>query len=279
MEAQIGPSLFETSCFGHRCRRHAHLAVLWIGLGLAGCGTVTTPSVRTVPLAWRHTNAWSPEANDLRDQGLLPLKHQTPEMEELAQWARDHLHDGDIVFRLGRGSIIPLFDLSHHLSKISDSQYSHVGVIAFENNKAFIFDTDDPGVRKMPFEVWMLDIYKGRWEVLRPKPEVQKCIPQVLSYIRDKHERQVPFDFWLKLDDEKLYCTEMIEKAFAEAGAPLSEPVAIRDLPNYRLYLPLKPFVTHFTPLDLDEPVYAIGNDSFGMLSSSHLDVIEHSRN
>ena len=67
----------------------------------------------------------------------------------------------------------------------------------------------------------------GAFGVKRPKLEHRRLIPGALDFCRRKFEAQVPFDREFRLDDERLYCVELVEKAFRSQGLPLSEPVQI----------------------------------------------------
>ena len=84
----------------------------------------------------------------------------------------------------------------------------------------------------------------------------------------------MPFDPALRLDDARLYCTEMIEKAFRCAGLALTDPVPIRCEPNYRRYALLRPLAERFLGIRVDEPAFAPGNCYFGTFSSPYLETV-----
>ncbi len=125
----------------------------------------------------------------------------------------------------------------------------------------------------------MLDCV-GPLGVKRLKAEHRCRIPGVLGFCRKIFEQQVPFDYEFRMDDTKLYCLELTEKAFCSQGLALSEPVRIGDwdeLPNY----PLTVFASlRFTalaldqPITLDQPVYLPGNDRSGMWASPLLETV-----
>jgi hypothetical protein len=106
------------------------------------------------------------------------------------------------------------------------------------------------------------------------KEPYRGTIPQALTYCEEAWRRQPPFDNGLRLDDDRLYCSEMIEKAFRSAGLSLSEPIIIPCLPNFEHYKSLKPLVDRFTELSFEEPMFNLGNDNFGMYGSSYLDLV-----
>ena len=95
-------------------------------------------------------------------------------------------------------------------------------------------------------------------------------------------EAQVPFDRGFKLDDERLYCVELVEKAFRSAGLPLSEPVRIGDWKNLGqfplttvAFLAASAWVLD-APITLDQPVYVPGDDRQGLWGSLWLETVSH---
>jgi hypothetical protein len=259
-------------------------AALALGAGLValalgpGCALPVTPSAATVPRDWRGTNTWGPEANALRAEGALPPRFYTPRMAAWADFARAHLQEGDLLFRLGRSYRLTGIFTSRLLAKISDGSFSHNGLVHWEGDTAFVYDAEQEGIRKVPFEFWMLDVADDTLAVKRLRPEFRHAVPRALAYCEDAYQRQVPFDLALSLDDERLYCSEMIEKAFASAGLPLAAPVPIRCLPRYARYGPLRPLVEALTEIRVDIPVYALGNERYGTYGSPCLELVYRGR-
>src|SRR4051794_30067547 len=68
---------------------------------LAGCAVPYSASERPLPPEWRGGRAWGPEANALREQGFLQPRFYTAEMAQWAEWARNNLQSGDLIFRQG----------------------------------------------------------------------------------------------------------------------------------------------------------------------------------
>jgi hypothetical protein len=129
-------------------------------------------------------------------------------------------------------------------------------------------------LRKIPYEFWALDVAAGTFAVKRLRPEYRPCIPQALAYCEAQWLRQPPFDNNLHLDDEELYCSELVEKAYRSAGLVLSEPTKIRCLPHYRRFAFLTPFTDAFTEVRVDEPVFSIGNPCYGTFGSPCLELV-----
>ena len=162
-------------------------------------------------------------------------------MTRWGRWGREVLREGDIVFRLGDARTLRgMFPLSRFIARASGSRFSHTGIVAIEDGVPVVYDCSSDGVRRQPFEVWMLDCV-GAMGVKRLKPEHRRHIPGVLGYCREKFEQQVPFDFGFRPDDTAFYCLELTEKAFRSQGLALSEPVRIGDWEHLTSY-PLTAF-------------------------------------
>jgi hypothetical protein len=231
------------------------------------------------PAGWTG-NFWGPDAARARLAGQLPALPTNDLMARSARWGRSVLQDGDILFRLGDARIARgLFPLSLFISRASGSPFSHTGIVALEDGAPVVYDCTSAGVRRQPFEVWMLDSV-GAWGVKRLKPEHRRRIPGVLGYCRDKFAQQVPFDYSFHLDDTALYCLELTEKAFRLQGLALSQPVRIGDWERLTSY-PLTTFAILYgtglvleRPITLDQPVYLPGNERHGMWASPLLEMV-----
>jgi hypothetical protein len=237
------------------------------------------PSDWITPVGWTG-NPWGPEATRARLVGQLPPLPDKPELRHWGSWGRRILQDGDIVFRLGDSRMARgIFPLSWFIAKATRSPFSHTGVVAVEDGLPMVYDCSSVGVRRQPFEVWILDCV-GSWGVKRLKPEQRGRIPGVLSYCREKFEQQVPFDFAFRLDDSALYCLEMTEKAFRSQGLVLSEPVRIGDWRDLRRYPLTSLAILYCTrlvldqPITLDQPVYLPGSESEGIWASPALETV-----
>ena len=180
------------------------------------------------PATWKG-NYWGPDATRARLAGQLPPLPTNAVMTRWGPWGRQVLREGDIVFRLGDARIARgMFPLSRFIARSTGSRFSHTGIVAIEDGAPVVYDCSSEGVRRQPFEVWMLDCV-GAMGVKRLKPEHRRHIPGVIGYCRGKFEQQVPFDIGFRPDDTALYCLELTEKAFRSQGLALSEPVRIGD--------------------------------------------------
>jgi hypothetical protein len=201
-------------------------------------------------------------------------------MAQLRQWGRAVLQDGDIIFRLGDARIARgMFPLSLFIARATGSPFSHTGIVAIEDGAPVVYDCSSIGVRRQPFEVWMLDCV-GAWGVKRLKLHHRRSIPGVLAYCLAKFEQQVPFDHGFRLDDAALYCVELTEKAFRSRGLALSQPVRIGDWQHLTSY-PLTTFAFLYgsgmmldPPITLEQPVYLPGDESQGVWASPLLETV-----
>jgi hypothetical protein len=199
-------------------------------------------------------------------------------MARWCAWGRKQLRDGDIVFRLGDARVVRgKVALSRFIARATGSPFSHTGIVAIEDGLTFIYDCSSEGVQRQPFEVWMLDSL-GPLGVKRLKANHRGRIPGVIQYCRAAFERQVPFDFGFRMEDDSLYCLELTEKAFRSQGLALSKPVRIGDweyLTSFPLTALLIPPVTGQVldrPITLEQLVYLPGNERHGIWASPFLE-------
>lgn len=240
-----------------------------------GCSVLRTPSMIAVPPAWRAHHPWGPEANDARARGCLGYHVYTRKMECWKAFAREHIQDGDMVFRYGRSFAPYQRFQTRFLARISDCPFSHAAIARWEGDTLWLYDAESEGVRKIPFEVWMFDATDGTLAIRRLKPELCSLLPQVYAYIEDKYRQNIPFDTGLDPGDEKLYCSELIEKAFLSAGIAISQPVAIRCLPNYYRYPQwFAVLVERVTPIRMHFEVFVPGNRRYGAYASPYYDTV-----
>jgi hypothetical protein len=201
-------------------------------------------------------------------------------MARWESWGRRVLRAGDIVFRLGDAKLMRgIMPMSLFIARASGSPFSHTGIVAIEDGLPVVYDCSGGGVRRQPFEIWMLDSV-GPMGVKRLKAEHRRHIPGVISYCRTVYEQQVPFDYEVGLDDAALYCVEMTEKAFRSQGLKLSEPVRVGDWEEVDQYYLTALAIAYSSKFMLDRPisfeqrVYLPGNERHGIWASPLLETV-----
>ena len=234
------------------------------------------PTDRLAPPGWQG-NFWGPSANQDRRESKLSRVLMTPVMTSWQNWGKKTLKSGDIVFRRGDARVLfGYFRFSQFIANADNSEFSHTGVVAIENGEPVVYDTTKMGVARQPFGVWILDNV-GALGVKRLRPEHRGAVPKVLAYCQKVFQQQVPFDYELGLDDSKLYCVEMTEKAFRAGGIRLSQPVPLGDIERANEY-PLSMLGLQYAsgwvldrPISFQDPVYVPGNDHHGLWGSPFL--------
>jgi hypothetical protein len=223
-------------------------------------------------------NPWGPAASHAR--GGHPVVWTDAAMKTWDRWGREQLRDGDVVFRLGDVRILwGVFPLSQFIARATGSRFSHTGVVAVEDGEPVVYDCAAAGIQRQPFAVWVQDNI-GAFGVKRLKPERRVHISGALAFCRRVFEAQVPFDRGFRLDDDRLYCAELVEKAFRSTGLPLSEPVRIGDWKNLGQFplttaacLTVSAYLLD-APISLDQPVYLPGDDRQGLWGSHWLETV-----
>ena len=165
------------------------------------------------------------------------------------------------------------------IAHATGSPYSHTGIIAVEDGVPIVYDCSSWGIQRQPLAVWMLDSI-GSFGVKRLKPHLKNHIAGVLDYCRKVYADQVPFDDEFRIDDSRLYCVEMTEKAFRSQGSGVIRAGVYRRLGkpgsvsahgdgNRALFRAVRQ-----NSITLDQPVYVPGNDRQGIWASPLLETV-----
>lgn len=246
--------------------RGAINAAIGIAL-LTGCGCSGLPADRPRLLT---AEVAGPVLRGTRERSDGDLSEQWNE------WGSQHLQSGDLVFILGHSRLLMgLIDFSKFSSEIADSRFSHVGIVAIEQGRPYVYDTVSGGPRRKE-----LGWYLGRDEIrrvafLRPRPEFARHTPDVVRFCRDAWRNQIPFDERFRMGDDKYSCAEFVEVAWRRQGVPLCEPIPINQLPNFAA-VPAATvmMVEALTSISREQPILLPGNESFGIWSSPALQVL-----
>lgn len=137
--------------------------------------------------------------------------------------------EGDFVFQS-----VPQSDLTEAIEGATQSPYSHVGLVLRKNDSWYVREAIGP-VTDTPLEEW---VERGRYEqafdAFRLRDEFKLYIPKLIQASGSFLER--PYDFRYDLDDETIYCSELLYKSMIIAsGIPLGELQRLGDL-NWQPY-------------------------------------------
>ena len=126
------------------------------------------------------------------------------------------LHDGDIVLRTGNDVISGLFA---QLNK-RDKTYSHCGIAFIEHGQWVVYhsiggeDNPDEKLRRDAFDKFVSSEHNVGYAICR-YPLTSKQTQSLMNTVISFYTNRIPFDMKFDLHtDDRLYCAEMIYKAF-----------------------------------------------------------------
>ena len=119
------------------------------------------------------------------------------------------LQSGDLVFHTSRSQQSAAIQAATH------SPLSHVGLVEVTARGTFVLEAVQP-VRRTPFERWRARGEAGRVLVLRHPAADAAARERVLQEAR-RHLGK-PYDARFGWDDEALYCSELVHKAYARGA-------------------------------------------------------------
>lgn len=200
----------------------------------------------------------------------VELWHQ--EALEIVPLIQQNLQEGDIIFRLGQTKLLGgLIDFSKEVAKATESDFSHA-VLVYKINPdgAVLADITDTGIARRYVVDWYLD-GTSNIVVKRLKPEYRSYTPLVLAKMKEQIEQDVLYDQKFNPNDDKFYCTELLDYCFREVGLPLADRMRIKDFPKYNL---LFMFGCPIGGIDVNTKVAFVGNDKIGIFSSDKMEMI-----
>lgn len=113
--------------------------------------------------------------------------------------------------------------MAESIRRATRSPYSHVGVVEVAGDGVWVVEAISP-VSRTPFAKWKKRGRGGRITVLRPRLESAQV---AASLEAAKRELGKPYDVRYAWDDERVYCSELVVKAF-ERGAGVSYGQRVR---------------------------------------------------
>jgi hypothetical protein len=139
--------------------------------------------------------------------------------------------EGDVVFQSSPNGLG--MDLVDMIEGATGSHYSHCGMVLWHGEQWCVIEAIGP-VRVVPLAAWRDRGRKKSMWVYRIKPDHQKHIPAALRSM--KADLGKGYDFRYRLDDEAIYCSELIYRGWKTAtGEPMGKLVKLKDL-NWKPY-------------------------------------------
>ncbi len=158
--------------------------------------------------------------------GVAVLLAVPPVMQALPPriaWSKYVPQAGDVVFQsLPHGEVVAAIEGS------TGSPWSHCGIVAEEEGRWYVYEAIGE-VRRTPLGEYYRRGRDGRFSVCRLKGEYRDRIPAMLDAARER--LGVPYDLRYRMEDDEIYCSELVFKAFrAATGEELGKTVALGEL-------------------------------------------------
>ncbi|MEX1132180.1 MAG: YiiX family permuted papain-like enzyme [Flavobacteriales bacterium] len=162
------------------------------------------------------------------------------------------LRNGDIIFQTSRSG------QSEAIALATGSPWTHVGVLFLEK-EWLVLEAIGP-VRTIPLERWIAQGEGGRYAVKRLDPQHGNLSSEALSAMRQSGKGFLgrPYDDLFLWDDERIYCSELVWKIYAEgAGIRLCAPASLREFSLEHPVVERTMKQRYGTAIPWDEPVVA----------------------
>ncbi|OVE82501.1 hypothetical protein BVY03_00805, partial [bacterium K02(2017)] len=123
--------------------------------------------------------------------------------------AKVEFKEGDIVFQH-----IPS-KLGAVIADVSNSDYSHVGIVVNKNGILNVLEAIGP-VKYTSINEWIHQGFNNEYTQLRLQPKYHHVIKPAINEAKKLLGK--PYDLQYELDEKKIYCSELIYKAFKRAA-------------------------------------------------------------
>ncbi|MEZ0277462.1 MAG: YiiX/YebB-like N1pC/P60 family cysteine hydrolase [Roseimicrobium sp.] len=132
--------------------------------------------------------------------------------------------EGDILFQS-----LPHMPLVDAIEGCTKSPFSHCGIVHKNAQGIWIVIEAIGPVKETPLPFWTMQGRDSKFWVRRLKAEHQKRIPAFIKAAKVYRGR--PYDIHYRMDDEAIYCSELIYKAYRDVtGEGLGKIVKLGEL-------------------------------------------------
>ncbi len=178
------------------------------------------------------------------------------------------LQSGDILFRENTSSA--LSEAINRVTQIDTHRhYSHMGLVTVENGRILVIHSEpESGVVKEELSDFF-EVKEGqvaRVYAYRLMDEYQNSIQSAIE-LADTYLGQ-PYNFTYIIEDEGIYCSELIYLLFESAEIFDLEPMTFKDPASGNFP---KAWIEHYRKLKIDIPEGLPGCNPNGMASSTKL--------
>jgi hypothetical protein len=129
------------------------------------------------------------------------------------------LRDGDLIFHESQSA------QSEMVRALTDSRWTHMGVIHLEPGGSMVFEAVSP-VRRTALKDWIARGRNHHFVIKRLRDAETRLTPEVLAKMRQIGTTWLgrPYDLRFRWDDQTLYCSELVYKLFEQgAGVKLGK--------------------------------------------------------
>jgi hypothetical protein len=118
--------------------------------------------------------------------------------------------EGDILFQS-----LPRNPLIDAIEGATASSFSHCGILHWSGSRWVVIEAIGP-VRETPLAAWIAQARNQQFTAFRLKPRYRTKIPAFVQAAQSY--RGLPYDIHYDFDDNAIYCSELIFKAFRRAA-------------------------------------------------------------
>ena len=143
-------------------------------------------------------------------------------LTECSTTSKPEIKEGDIIFQTSKTNQSKVIQL------ITNSMYSHVGIICKVNGELCVLEAVQP-VKITPLDEWINRGINSNYTVMRYKGELSTTQKENMISVGKKY-MGLNYDLQFGWDDSRMYCSELVWKIFNNgAGVELCEVKTFND--------------------------------------------------